>query len=205
LIISRLMIELGIATENEMVLAFLRAEADSPRFGWQVLPGIEQQGFSRTQLLDSPDLNNAQQNEARRLVLRNYRGFGGNSALFRGFPAQVSWRRVAVEPGDYNCLLVANYRPLVCQTQGTRRISRLAARVTAGEITCEIADNVKGIQDELMGGKKFPELIGVEGSEGNLILIEGHSRATAYMGFQWTKNIEMILGRSPLLHQWQFY
>ncbi len=199
------MIELGSATENEMVLAFLRAEADSPRFGWQVLPGIEQQGFSRTQLLDSPDLNNLRQNEARRLVLRNYRGFGGNSALFRGFPAQVSWRRVAIEPADHKHLWVANYGPLVCQTQRTRNISRLAERITAGEITCEIAENVRGIQDELMGGKKFPELIGVEGPESNLILIEGHSRATAYVGLQWAKNIEMLLGRSPFLYQWQFY
>ncbi len=199
------MIELGNATENEMVLAFLRAEADSPRFGWQVVPGIEQLGFSRTRLLDSPDLNNPQENAARRLVLRNYRGFGGNSALFRGFPAQVSWRRVAIEPVDHKSLWVANYGPLVCQTQRTRSISRLAARITAGEIICEIAENVRGIQGELIGGKKFPELIGVEGPEDNLILIEGHSRATAYVGLQWPKNVEMILGRSAFLYQWQFY
>ena len=200
------MVEFGPATECEVILAFLRAEVDSSRYGEMfVLPGIASRGLSRSQLIDQADLANAEQNAARRAILEEYRGFGRNVALFRGFPGDVAWRRVQIEPADHKRLRVANYPPLVKLTEGTRTVSVLADRIPKGEITDGPAERVEAVQKALTAGNRFPELICVEGLADELILVEGHTRAIAYVGLRWTCNIDAFLGSSPSMQRWWLY
>jgi hypothetical protein len=45
----------------------------------------------------------------------------------------------------------------------------------------------------------------IEGQDGELILIEGHSRATAYAACGFAENVKMFLASSPSMHGWVFY
>jgi hypothetical protein len=40
--------------------------------------------------------------------------------------------------------------------------------------------NIRAVADDLRSGKRYAELIGVDGEVGKVILVEGHTRATAY-------------------------
>ena len=53
-------------------------------------------------------------------------------------------------------------------------------------------------------GKKFLELIAVEGQYSELILVEGHSRATAYVACRWNEGIKVFLTSSPSMHDWAY-
>ena len=88
------MLLIGPATEHEMVLAFLKAEIDSPRYEQVYRQKSSALGFSRTQLIESADLHNDRQNMERIKLLGEVRGYGANSYLFPGFPNDVSWQRV---------------------------------------------------------------------------------------------------------------
>jgi carnitine 3-dehydrogenase / betainyl-CoA thioesterase len=79
--------DLGPATEDEMILGFLRAEIDSPRFGAHV-----RHLLGDVNLVLNADLDDAAQNDARRSALRAFRGFGKNRYLFQGFPSESLWR-----------------------------------------------------------------------------------------------------------------
>jgi hypothetical protein len=58
-------------TEDEMVLAFLRAEVDSSSFA-----GAPRAILGSRQPIDAPDLGNEAENALRRAALGAYRGYG---------------------------------------------------------------------------------------------------------------------------------
>ncbi|HXM60853.1 MAG TPA: hypothetical protein VN950_08325 [Terriglobales bacterium] len=64
---------------------------------------------------------------------------------------------------------------------------------------------VLAIAADLKAGKKFPELIAAAGENGDVILIEGHSRATAYALAGLPELVECILGTSPTMRNWAAY
>jgi hypothetical protein len=74
-----------------------------------------------------------------------------------------------------------------------------------GELDDDPGKHVIAIQERLKRGERLPELVAAEGEGGELILIEGHCRATAYVGMDWRENIPMFLAFSPLMAQWVFY
>lgn len=203
------MIERGPASESEVILAFLRAEVDSHRFATYVLPCIAQaaaqSGFSRSQLIEEADLRNEQQNAVRRAILQTYRGFGANTYLFSGFPDDITWRRVEMEPTDYPRLRFAREPNWIRFSDETRLVTLVAEKVANGELPPDPSAHIGAIQNALKEGKTFPELIAAESKEDTLILIEGHCRAAAYVGLAWKKNIPMFLGSSPSIHAWQLY
>ena len=58
---------IGDATVDDMVLAFLRAEVDAPRYR-QFFVNLDRR------LIDAPDLTNPAENRMRRQMLDSYRG-----------------------------------------------------------------------------------------------------------------------------------
>jgi hypothetical protein len=127
-----MMIELGPATEDEMVLAFLGAEVESSRFRGHYqncFDQLEKFGIDQKLLLDNADLQSVQQNSIRKNILRTARGYGDGQLLFRNFPTDATWRRVALERTDLGKLKYGNWPPWVAFSGGTRRVVDGAANI----------------------------------------------------------------------------
>jgi hypothetical protein len=172
------MVELGPAAENEMILAFLKAEVESSRFHERVEYGIAATGITRTELLDNANLLDGRQNEARFRILAWFRGYRQNSLLFSGFPGDATWRRVELRPDELPKLRFAKELSWQQMSDNTREISRLVEKLNRGELPQEDAQRILAIQRRFENGEIFPDLIAAEGDNSEIILIEGHSRAS---------------------------
>src|SRR2546426_7991730 len=186
------MVELGRARECDVFLAFLRAEVDSPAYGKHIAPWLAEAhrvlGIGRDTLIDNPDLENSQQNVIRKRML-SYRGLESRQALFCGFPTDVLWRRVELEPHELGRLkYIGKDENWMSFSEGTRRPSRVVERIAKGELLDNPGRAISDIQEKLRRGERFPELIAAEGNGDDLILIEGHRRATAYVGLNWSES-----------------
>jgi hypothetical protein len=200
--------ELDPVTEDDMVLAFLRAEIDSPRFGSKYRRCLDQLrplGVTRSALLDDADLSDPVGNAQRIELLKAVRGFHANAWLFEGFPRDVSWRLVALEPADWVRVKYANYPTWVTLSGGTRLVTDGARNIDSVAAEEDAKKNVKQLATEVAKGTRYPDLIGVYGDEGEIILVEGHSRATAYVIAQLTEPVRFIVGSSRNLKSWAFY
>jgi hypothetical protein len=201
-------IDLGPATENEMVLAFLRGEIKSPRFGALYKPCFDHLhpfGFSPQNLVENADLRSPRDNAQRIQILKAVRGYRANQWLFTGFPNDVFWRRVVLEPADLNTVKYANYPTWVTLSGGTRIVADGAKSIDSVAAAEDANRNIKAVADDLRSGKRYAELIGVDGEAGEIILAEGHTRATAYAVAQLPERIECIVGSSPNMRNWAFY
>lgn len=196
------MIELGPARECEVVVAFLRAEVDSPRYAGFIAPQLQMLRLSRAELIDNPDLNNEIHNRMR-LQMLDYRGLRNREYLFSQFPADVRWRRVELEPHELVRLkYIGKDSNWMSFSQGTRMPSRVAERIARHELSENPGKGIIAVQEKLRMGERLPELIAAEGAGDDLILIEGHYRATAFVTLNWSENISMFLGASPQMHKW---
>jgi hypothetical protein len=196
------MIERGQATEDDMVAAFLRAEINSSRYDDRILEPLLQQGLSR-RLIDEPNLADGMENAVRRGLL-DFRGFQSRNALFSRFPTDARWRRVALESDDLGRLRYANYPTWIELSGGTRLVND-GARNFRGRPDNPDTYHIYAIAQACRNGIRFPELITAEAHDSSLILIEGHSRATAYLMEGFTSDIEALVASSPTMHRWAFY
>lgn len=198
-------IELRPARECEVVSAFLKAELDSPEYSKHILPHMARLGLLPGQLIDNPDLDNEGHNLIR-LALLDYRGFRNRQALFYQFPTDVRWRRVELESNELGRLkYICKDKNWMSFSENTRRPSRVAQRIANYELLENPGKVIIAIQEKLRQGERLPELIVAEGTGDDLILIEGHKRATAYVGLNWPENIPVFLGSSPQMHKWHWF
>ena len=181
------MIDLCPATEHEMVLAFLKAELNSPRFK-------DEYQIDRQTLIDSADLQSSSQNAARLKELKRLKG-----ALLL---SNVAWRRVALENGDLPRLKYLNHSSWKAYSGGTRLVSDGAKNIHS--MPNDPKSHILALLEAFKGGARYPELIAVAGEQegADIILIEGHVRATAYVLAGWLGRIDCVLGISPMTHQW---
>jgi hypothetical protein len=198
------MIEHGPVNESQVVLAFLKAEVDSPRYRDHVQDLLKLTGLSRGKLIDDPDVDNECCNAVRRILLF-YRGFAQRELLFRGFPTVVNWRLVELEPDELSRLKYIRNADWLAHSDQTRRPQRVVERMARGELGDDPGKHVLAIQEKLKRGERLPELVAAEGQGDDLILIEGHCRATAYVGMDWRENIPMFLAYSTSMAQWDYY
>ena len=187
-----------------MVLAFLRAEIDSERYK-EFFP---QDGAARDvarRLVEQPSLRDPLENEMRRGLLR-YRGYGLGVFLFQGLNGDVDWRRV-LTLDELTQAKYTNY-PTWRELSGQTRVIGDGAR-NIGTVSPpdDPTKHVLGIAAELERGRAFPELIFVAepGAQAeDLILFEGHSRATAYAYSGKPAAIEAFVGTSANLARWHW-
>jgi hypothetical protein len=199
------MIDLGPATEDDVVLAFLQAEIDSVRFGSCYATILANSGLDRHSVIDHPDRSSPQANSIRRELLNLVRGYGSGKALFTGFPPDVAWRHVSMGQGDFPKLRYAKCAPWIELSGGTRLVTEGAKNIAPGGPAEDAAVNIRAVLDDLKCGKRYPELIGVEGQNGDIILMEGHTRATAYVLSPPAEPIGCIVGSSSTMTSWAFY
>jgi hypothetical protein len=203
-----MMIELGPATEDEMVLAFLRAEVESSRFGrpyQNCFDALKKFGINQEHLLGEADLHSVQHNSIRKDILRIARGYGDSQLLFRSFPDDATWRCIALERTDLGKLKYGNWPPWPDFSGGTRRVVDGAANIDSFDLGNRTNNVILAVAADVRAGKRYAELIGAEGEGGDIILIEGHVRATAYVLAQLPEGVECIVGSSPAMHTWAAY
>jgi hypothetical protein len=182
------MIDLGPATQDEMVLAFLKAELKSPRFSGEYQ-------IDQRRLIDSADLQSSRQNQARLEALERVKA----ALVFR----DATWRRVALEKEDLPRLKYLNHPDWIELSGGTRLVSDGAKKIDSKKLPNTNA-HILAVTDAVKTGATLPELIAVVGEEegADIILTEGHVRATAYVLAGWAGQIICILGTSRSTHGW---
>ena len=159
-----LMKVLGSATEDEMVLAFLRAEIDSAGFGPLYQSRLTHFGLNRTPLIDEAGLANAKDNHNRIKLLRAVRGYKADLALFMGFPGDVQWHRVELELVELKRLKYANCPlPWTTLSGGSRSVVDGAMNVGKIQIDENAVCNIRAVAAKVGSGHHFPELIVVQG------------------------------------------
>jgi hypothetical protein len=94
------------ALESEVVLAFLRGEVDSDRFGNDVRRALIDAGGLH--LVRSPDLDSEEENRARERALAAARGWR-DTQLFEGFPEKVDWYHGVLQPSDLSRVRFIDY------------------------------------------------------------------------------------------------
>ncbi len=199
------MVELGPATQDEMILAFLRAEIDSSRYREFITQNLARTGFEE-RLIDSPNLADERENNARERLLC-YRGWP-NTYLFQGFPRDVTWRRVLLEARDFEAIRYIDDTHIgghwVNLSDGTRLVT-VGARNLRQRPASQDTQQISAIAEQIRTGRRFPELIAVQANDASLILLEGHSRATAYVMEEFFDGVEALVVSSPSMPDWSFY
>jgi len=190
------MVDLGSATVHEMVLAFVKAEVDSRRFSHDYQAPLAQSGFDRRTLIDLADLESVSQNKARLDILKK-----GKGRLLQGLLGDVTWRQVALEEIDIPRLKYLNHQNWIDFSGGTRLVSDGAKNIHSRILPNNTNAQILTIAEAFKNGSRYPELIAVAVDE-NIVLVEGHMRATAYILAGWHARIECILGASPTMHKW---
>ncbi len=194
-------------TENDMILAFLRGEIDSPRFGPTYHHFLKEKGL-KSDLISNANIQDKQENKLRRALLDDVRGINRKFWLFEGLPVNIKWQKYGLSLGDFKKIKYANFPTWKKLSGGTLLVIN-GAKNTDSIPTDENANqNIRVVAKNLKTGKTYPEIILVtKNPDSELILFEGHTRATAYLYDQTTfpEELEVIIGFSENLDQWVWY
>ena len=121
---------IGPATEDDMVLALLRAEIESSRFAADLLATLAGRGLDRS-LVDRADLNDPDANLKRLEVLEEHRGprRGPGAGILGGFPDDVSWSWAMLTPEELADVRYIHWDYWLEVSGGTRRPADAIARM----------------------------------------------------------------------------
>jgi len=188
------------SSEAEMVALFLRTELPAARFRDKLRALLERNGLPDRVITD-PDLGDAAENQARLRLLTQHREYGTRTGLFDGFPDDVCWQWMAITPAELARVRYIDYDYWVELSGGTRLAADAAPRIRAGVAPFGVpSDWALGMAEEVARGARFPPLILVTtGPGGDLVVLEGHCRLTAYMlaRDQLPPELDVLVGSSP--------
>ncbi|MFH1171642.1 MAG: hypothetical protein V1778_03830 [bacterium] len=182
--------------EEEMVLEFVRAEMESPRFSGRYMDWLSQHGYS-----PDVDLENVPPDVRKELLVTVRPG------LFKTLPKDIVWHDVLVEQQDWEKILYFNEEVWRNFSSGTRLVKRGIEKLglpNHHKITKRVAEITK----QLKAGETIPKIILVSTVEqSKLVLLEGHVRATAYVasGVYREREIPAILGTSDRITEWGWF
>jgi hypothetical protein len=191
------------ATAEQVTLAFLRGQIDSPRWGRHYLAYLRRHRLRRAKLIDQADLLDARQNAARTALLN-----AASGSLFEGFPGDTAWVHRTIPAAGLGRLKYMNSGPWLQLSGGTRRVAdgaRNLGSVMARDGPFSINAHVEAVIKAVGKGMPFPDLILVQGDKDDLILLEGHARATAYVAAQFKGHVRAFVGSSPGMRRWKFF
>lgn len=198
---------IGQSSEDEMVLAFLKAEVDSIEYPGSIDLALSTQGYTRA-IIDNADLTDPGENRARIVCLSRHRGYKQNCWLFKGFPDEVNWQRVSLMPEELGRAKYLNQPVWVEGSGGTRLVSGGAMNIDSCLLPDSLRMKIRMVEASLRKGFRPPELIlAGRGDGSSLVLVEGHSRATAYAlaSADLPDEVGVIIGLSPNMGNWIWY
>lgn len=194
---------IGKSSEDEMISVFLLSEIHSTRFRNDLLKIVHQCETSESVIL-RPDVQSKEENELRKTILREYRGYEKNIELFENFPAPVMWEKVTMDVDDLYRVKLLNgpyWRNLSDQT----RLGKVSVKnIKTNKTNVRIVDAAGA----LAKGETFPPLIVVSTRKGeDIVVLEGSLRLIAYLmePKNVPKEVEAIIGYSPDFIKWNLY
>lgn len=177
--------DLGPATEDQVILAWLQAVIESPDFQAYIVgdPPDPSRLSVVLKAARSPDLRDAKQNELRRQIVTSVYGFGQGTGSFAGLGTDpLTWRRASLSVDEVGEMLYARHEGAwQLLSPATRKVAEGATNV--GHVFT--GDSTNMVVLSLASGlchsdKKLPEIIALKRpSDGRLVILEGHARATA--------------------------
>jgi hypothetical protein len=183
-----------------MVALFLRTELPAARFRDNLQALLKEAGLPES-VVTAPNLDDPAENQAREQLLTRHRGYGTRTGLFEGFPPDVCWEWMAITPAELATVRYIDYDYWVELSGGTRLAADAAPRIRAGVAPFGVSsDWALGMAQAVADGARFPPLILITtGPSGDLVVLEGHVRLTAYMlcPNRLPPELEVLVGSSP--------
>jgi hypothetical protein len=203
--------DLGAATEDQVILAWLQAVIESPDFQAYVVgdPPEPAKLSAALKAARQPDLKDAGQNELRRQIVTSVYGFGKGSGSFQGLGDDLRWRRVRLTNEDVGELLYARHEGAwQLLSPVTRKVAEGASNV--GHVYT--GDGTNMVVLSLASGlchseKKVPEIIALKRpDDGKLVILEGHARATAIAleAHRFPNGVQAYVGEGPSVTGWAY-
>jgi hypothetical protein len=193
------------SSEAEMVALFLRTELPAARHRDDLRALLERGGLPE-RVITAPDLGDDAQNQARLRLLTWHRGYGTRTELFDGFPDDVRWQWMAITPAKLARVRFIDYDYWVELSGPSRLAADAAPRIRAGVAPFGVpSDWALGMAQEVARGARFPPLILVTTAPGgDLVVLEGHARLTAFMlaRDKLPPELEVLVGSSPTMTRW---
>ncbi|GAB2662374.1 hypothetical protein [Kribbella swartbergensis] len=192
-----------------MVATFLRAELRSGRFGPTLERTLARRGLSRT-LLTNANLSDPEENEQRRQVLGEFRGYRQDRELFTGFPYELGWQQVALSPSELLRVRYIDYSYWTALTGGTRRPTDAARCIRRGGLVFGHmpTGHFLAVADSLRQGANWEPIICVRaGDHHPIVVLEGHTRLTAMALASdcLPDEVPVLLGTSRAIPDWPCY
>jgi hypothetical protein len=195
-------------TENEMVSVFLKAEANSSRWGSSISLLLKQDGKDKS-IINTPDLDNNEENSYRKKLLGDFRGYEHNTHLFETFPKDVKWQLVKLSKAELERAKYMKYDYWDELSNKTRLAKHGAESVRKGvEIYRVSNEGFLKAAEAIKNGVAFPSMIFItKNIHSDIIVLEGHQRITAHFLVPESLHdgLEVILGFSDSMDQWDGY
>ncbi|MEZ3454646.1 MAG: hypothetical protein K1W17_09800 [Oscillospiraceae bacterium] len=183
-------------SEAEMIAEFLKAEYLSERFSEQIKEAMDALSLSESIIL-SADLRNADENNARKNLLGEFRGYGLNRELFERFPTEITWSLCNFVNGDLKNIRYIDYSYWNELSQGTRSPFTAAQTILNGiEIYEQSNEGFVKAAKFLKDDGKFLRTILLTSDFEHFVIVEGHLRMTAYaLVPECFNNVECFVGK----------
>lgn len=201
--------ELGGASEDQVILAWLQAEIESPDFQAFIVgnpPNPSNLSYA-LKAARSPDLRDEEQNRFRRELITQVYGFGTGKGAFEGL-GELVWKRIKLTAAEVGEMLYAR------QDGAWRLLSPVTRKVTEGATNVGhvfTGDQTNMVVLSLASGlchseKKVPEIIALRGPDGQLVILEGHARATAIVleAHRFPDGVQAYVGEGPSVESWPY-
>ncbi len=195
----------GVSCEEEMVGLFLKSEISSLRWRPRLLE-ILQELECPVSLLDEPDVTRGEHNELRARVLTRFRGYGENRDLFEDYPADVAWHWVLLDCNELSRIKYVDYSYWNLLSGGSRSPNDAAKTIRNGTEIYGVSNqySLEGAEAVRCGVVFAEPILVAPDPDGDLVILEGHSRITAYAlaGEDAPRVIRALLGISPGFASW---
>lgn len=186
-----------------MVAEWLKSEMWSPRFGKSLRKVLRK--FKQGQkLINQPNLKNKKENLLRKKILFSYR-----RETLKNFPKKILWQKVTLNLYDLQKIKYINYS-YWNELAGDSRLAKDAVEnLDKGKVV--FGQNNRQFQQAARHVRKhgwFPKLILIaDRPGGQVIVLEGHLRLTAYLmepdGIP--NNLIAIIGYALGFSSWDLY
>ncbi len=195
-------------TEHEMIAEFLKAEVNSDRWSKDIQALLERDGKNKDILVNA-DLLNPEENEYRKKLLGEFRGYNNNAKLFETFPKDVDWQLVSLSKEELEKVKYMHYDYWNKLSNQTRLAKVGAESITKGIKVFNISnDGFLNTAEIIKKGTPLPHMIFVTKDENSdIVVLEGHQRITAYFLIpEMIENgLDVIIGFSKDIETWDGY